>query len=108
VKQLTLDLAPRHGPSRQRPVIERLRAVLTRQGIDWRYRVSRGSALLRPMLGVRFGWQPLRGRFNCGNIVFERIAHFERESLTSEERREWACWREEIWRPALYELWGPP
>jgi hypothetical protein len=108
MKQLSLDLAPRRLPSRQQQVIERLRAVLTRQGIDWHYRATRGSVLLRPMLAVRFGWQPMCGRFCCGNIVFERAGYFERESLTPEERREWVRWQQEVWRSALYEMWGRP
>lgn len=63
--QLTLALQPRRLPARQLPAIERLRAVLTRQGIDWRYRATRGAILFRPMFGPHFGWQLMCGRYCC-------------------------------------------
>lgn len=82
--------------------------MLTRQGINWRYRATSGSVLLRPLLASRCGWQPTCGFFCCGDIVFERVDYFEREALTPEERREHAIWRESVWRVSLYELWGAP
>lgn len=106
--QLALDLPARRAVPRQQPAIERLRAVLTRQGIDWRYRAPRGSVLLRPLLVARSGWQSMCGRFSCGDATFERVAYCDREPLTSEERIAWARWREQHYRPSVHELWGPP
>jgi hypothetical protein len=105
--QLAFDLQPRRTPPRQQPAIERLRAVLKRQGIDWRYRASSGSVLLRPLLGVAFGWQPMCGFYGCGDLVFERTGYFERAPLTRDERNEHQAWLE-LKRQATYELWGRP
>jgi hypothetical protein len=106
-QQLALPLQPRRTPSRQQPAIERLRAVLKRQGIDWRYRTSGGSVLLRPLLGVRFGWQPMCGFYCCGDLVFERTAYFERPKATPAEIGEISAWLQAK-REATYALWGRP
>ena len=107
-EQLSLDLKPRRVPARQLPAIERLRAILTRQGIDWRYRATRGSILFRPLLGVRFGWQPMCGRYCCGDFTFERVdGYCDWPPLTREER-EAAAWWLEAKREQVYELWGRP
>lgn len=106
--QLALPLETRRQPARQLPAIERLRAVLTRQGFDWRYRALKGSLLLRPMLASRFGYQPMCGRYCCGQLTFERTAYCDRPELTSDERIAWAWWRETVYRPDVYELWGAP
>ena len=107
--QLELPLAPPRAPPRQQPVIDRLRAVLKRSGINWHYRHSSGSVLLRPLLVARTGWQPMCGYFGCGSFTFERVAGYcEREPFTREEREAWAWWREREYRPAVNELWGPP
>jgi hypothetical protein len=105
--QLAFDLHPRRTPSRQQPAIERLRAVLKRQGIDWRYRALSGSVLLRPLLGVAFGWQPMCGFYGCGDLVFERTAYFDRPKLTRDEQVEHCAWLETK-REATYALWGRP
>lgn len=105
--QMELDLRPRMKPGHQRPAIERLRAVLRRSGIDWGYRSLRGSVLLRPMLGVAFGWQPMCGYYSCGDITFERSGYFDRPRLNRQEREEvqaYLCQR----RECIYELWGKP
>lgn len=108
-QQLTLDLQPRRAPARQLPVIQRLRAVLKRMGIDWGYRQTRGSVLLRPLLVARFGWQSMCGRYCCGDRTFERVAgYFDREPLSYEERAAWGSWREQVYRPSVHALWGPP
>lgn len=107
-QQLALDLQPRRAPARQQPVIERLRAVLKRSGINWQYRESSGSVLLRPLLASRCGYQPMCGYYCCGDITFERVDYCDRPPLTHEEREAWAKWREEVWRASLYELWGRP
>ena len=107
--QLTLDLPPRRAVPRQQPAIERLRAVLKRQGISWGYRELRGSVLLRPLLVARFGWQSMCGRFACSDTTFERVEGYcDRAPLTPEERSEWGLWREQFYRPSVHELWGPP
>lgn len=102
--QLAFDLQPRRVPPRQRPVIERLRAVLKRQGIDWHYRALKGSVLLRPLLGVAFGWQPMCGFYGCGSLCFERTAYFERDNLTDRTDLAWLTAK----REAIYQLWGRP
>lgn len=105
--QLELPLAARRMPPRQQPVIERLRAVMRRSGINWRYRASNGSTLLRPVLGIRSGYEPMCGFFGCGGIVFERVDYCDRPPLTREERDEMhAYWHAR--REAVYELWGRP
>ena len=106
--QLSLNLQPRRTPARQLPVIERLRAVLTRQGINWRLRSSGGSVLLRPLLASRCGWQPMCGFYCCGDITFERVDYCDRDPLTLPEREAWSKWREQVWRTSLHELWGAP
>lgn len=106
--QLELDLAPRRAPPRQQPVIERLRAVLQRQGINWRYRATSGSVLLRPLLASRCGWQPMCGYYSCGSINFERVDYCDRPPLDREDREAWAWWRERVWRVSVNELWGAP
>lgn len=105
--QLAFDLQPRRAPSRQQPAIERLRAVLKRQGIDWRYRATGGSVLLRPLLGVAFGWQPMCGFYGCGDLLFERTSYFDRPPLTREERERHQAWLQTK-REATYALWGKP
>lgn len=106
-QQLALDLQPRRLAPRERPVIERLRAVLTRMGIAWGYRELRGSVLLRPLLGVRFGWQSMCGYFGCGQTTFERAGYLDRPPLTPEERHEHQSWLAQK-RECVYELWGRP
>ncbi len=106
--QLTLALEPRRTPARQLPIIDRLRAVLTRQGINWRYRNSSGSVLLRPLLASRCGYQPMCGYYCCGDLTFERVDYFDRPPLEHDERTAWAKWREEVWRASVHELWGAP
>lgn len=104
--QLELALATRRVPSRQQPVIERLRAVLARQGIDWRFRSNRGgSVLLRPLLGVSMGYEPMCGFYGCGDLVFERVDYFDRPQLTREEREAHQAYLSER-RQAVDELWG--
>lgn len=107
--QLSLALQPRRVPARQQPVIDRLRAVLTRQGIDWRYRASSNSILFRPLFGPHFGWQPMCGRYGCQDITFERMDYRElvidpadREDY--EARLAFLAER----RAQIDELWGRP
>lgn len=108
MQQLALDLQHRRRPARQLPAIERLRAVLTRQGINWHYRQSGGSVLLRPLLGSRFGWQPMCGFYGCGNIVFERVDRYcNRPPLTGDDRQAHAEWLTSK-RSQVHELWGRP
>lgn len=105
--QLALPLQPRRTPARQLPAIERLRAVLTRQSIDWRYRALKGSVLLRPLLGPVFGWQLMCGRYCC-NVDFERLDGYrDRPALSPDERREMLPYWDER-RAQIYELWGAP
>ncbi len=107
--QLELSLAPRKAPARNRPAIERLHAVLKREGFRLHpFSPGGGSVLLRPLLAGRCGYQPTCGRYCCGDLTFERVDYFEREPLTPDERREWAQWREQVWRVAFRELWGDP
>ena len=106
--QLSLALLPRKAPPRQRPVIERLRAVLKRMGIDWQYRALQGSVLLRPMLAARSGYQCMCGFYCCGDTTFERVDYCDRPALTYEERQAWALWRERVWRAEVHALWGEP
>lgn len=106
--QLALDLPERRPPPRQQPVMDRLRAVLKRQGIDWHWRALKGSVLIRPHLVARSGYEPMCGFYGCGSLTFERTSYFEREPLTREEREAWARWREEVWRSGIYEQWGRP
>ena len=109
MNQLTLAFEPQRRPARQLPAIERLRQVLTRQGFDWRYRAMTGSTLMRPLLASRFGWQLMCGRYCCSTPTFERIdGYCDRPVLVGEERISWAWWRETVYRPDLYELWGAP
>lgn len=106
--QLALDLQPLRTPMRQRPVIERLRAALKRQGIDWRYRALKGSVLLRPMFGPHMGWQPMCGRFICGAINFERLDGYrESAPLSGAEREELQAYLAQR-REAINALWGKP
>jgi hypothetical protein len=107
VIQLDIPLQPSRTPPRQQPVIERLRAVLKRQGIDWNYRALKGSVLLRPLLGVAFGWQPMCGFYGCGALNFERQAYFDRTPFTPEERQAHLRWLE-LKREDTYALWGRP
>lgn len=108
MQQLALPLAQRRAVPRQQPVIERLRAVLKRQGINWHYRSSKGgSVLLRPILGVAFGYQPMCGLYCCGDLVFERTDYFDRPQLTREERNEHQRYLSER-RQAVDELHGAP
>lgn len=105
--QLELALQPRRTPARQQLVIERLRAVLTRQGINWRYRANTGgSVLLRPLLGVRCGYQPMCGFYGCGSIMFERTDYFDRPPLSHEDRIEHQGYLVAR-RQAVNALWGP-
>ena len=106
--QLELALSPRRVPSREQPAIERLRAILKRQGIDWRYRALKGSVLIRPLLPVRAGYQCMCGFYGCGDTTFERIDYCDRPALDHDEREAWAWWREREYRPAVLQLWGPP
>jgi hypothetical protein len=109
MRQLALLLPERRPIPRQQQPIDRLRAVLKRMGIDWRYRALRGSVLIRPLLVVRTGYQPMCGFYGCGSLTFERVdGYCDREPLTPEERQAWARWRETEYRPAVHELWGPP
>lgn len=106
--QLALPLVARRAVSRERPAIDRLRDVLTRQGFDWRWRALTGSVLIRPSLVTRFGYQPMCGRYCCGNLTFERVDYCERPPLTGEERVAHAVWREQVWRAEIHEMWGAP
>jgi hypothetical protein len=107
--QLALDLRPRTTPRREQPVIDRLRAVLKRMGINWHWRhTGGGSWLLRPLLASRCGYQPMCGFYCCGDFTFERLDYFDRPALTPEEREAWSKWREEVWRASHHELWGKP
>ncbi len=106
--QLALDLPERRTPPRQQPIIDRLRAILKRQGIAWQYRATSGSTLLRPLLASRCGYQPMCGFYGCGSITFERTDYCDREPLTREERAAWSLWRERVWRESVHELWGRP
>jgi hypothetical protein len=108
--QLTLPLQPRRVPTRQLPAIERLRAVLTRQGIDWRYRSTRNSILFRPMFGPHFGWQLMCGRYCCqgAELAFERVAYRELEPATDREDREARLAFLVERRAQIDELWGRP
>lgn len=109
--QLTLGLQPRRTPARQLPAIERLRAVLTRQGIDWRYRATRNSILFRPMFGPHFGWQLMCGRYCCqgAELAFERTDYRElvidvADRADREGRLAFLAER----RAQIDELWGRP
>jgi len=109
MNQLALPLAPRRVPARQQPAIERLRAVLTRQGIDWRYRATRNSILFRPLFGPHFGYQPMCGRYGCQDIVFERVDYRElvidpTDRQDYEARLAFLAER----RAQIDELWGKP
>ena len=73
--------------------------MLTRQGIDWRYRATRNSILFRPMFGPHFGWQPMCGRYGCQDITFERVDYRELDPAADREDRDarldftgvWSC-----------------
>ena len=106
--QLALDLQPRRAPARELPAIDRLRAVLKRQGFSTGYRDLKGSVLLRPLLASRNGWQCMCGHYGCGTTTFERVDYCDREPLTGADREAWAWWRENEWRASVYELWGKP
>lgn len=107
--QLALTLQPRRVPARQLPIIERLRAVLTRSGINWRYRATSGSVLLRPFLAARCGWQPMCGYYCCGDFTFERVEGYcDRLPFDRDEREAWEAWKNTVYRPAIRELWGAP
>lgn len=97
--QLTLALKPRRVPARQLPAIDRLRAVLTRQGIDWRYRATRNSILFRPMFGPHFG---------CQDITFERVDYRELEPAADRDDREARLAFLAVRRAQIDELWGKP
>ena len=106
--QLALPLRPARAPARQQPVIERLHAVLRRQGFDCNYRAFKGSIVLRPLLGPLFGWQPMCGRYSCRSLVFERIDGYrDRPPLTREEREELQGYLATR-RECINELWGRP
>lgn len=107
-QQLTLNLLQRKAPPRQLPAIDRLRAVLTRQGFDWQYRASRGSVLIRPLFGPHFGYQPMCGRYCCGDLVFERLGYREHQPVKSRADREEHLAYLESRRQDIYELWGKP
>lgn len=106
MNQLALDLEPRRPAPRQQAPIERLRAVLTRRGIDWRYRATRGSILFRPMFGPHFGYQPMCGFYACQDIVFERMAYREHQPDTSREGRDEAQAFLAVRRESIDALWG--
>ena len=108
--QLTLALQPRRTPARQLPAIERLRSVLTRQGIDWGYRATRGSILFRPLCGPHFGWQLLCGRYCCqgAELSFERTDYRELEPATDRDDREARLRFLAERRAQIDELWGRP
>lgn len=107
--QLALPLTQRRAPPRQQPVIERLFAVLKRQGFDTHWRALKGSTLIRPSLTTRAGYEPMCGFYSCGSFTFERAEGYcDREPLTREERDAWALWRENVWREAVHEMWGRP
>lgn len=105
--QYELALVQGRQAGREKPVIERLRAVLKRHGIDCRYQVSTGSVLIRPLLGFRFGWQPMCGYFSCGQTTFERLDYLDREQLTPAERDEHQGYLA-AHRAAVNDLWGAP
>lgn len=106
--QLTLALQPRRVPARRLPAIDRLRAVLTRQGIDWRYRATRTSILFRPMFGPHFGWQPMCGRYGCQDVMFERVDYRELEPAADRDDREARLAFLAVRRAQIDELWGKP
>lgn len=108
MQQLALILPDRRPLPRAMPVIDRLRAVLKRSGIDWRYRATSGSVLLRPLLASRCGYQPMCGLYFCGDVTFERVDYCDRPPLTGEDRHAWALWRESVWRASVHDLWGAP
>lgn len=63
---------------------------------------------MRPLLGTRFGWQPMCGFYGCGSICFERVdGYCDRPPLTRDEREAHAWWLESK-RGQINELWGPP
>ena len=108
--QLTLELAPPRRVPRQQPVIERLRAVLSRQGFNWRYRQSNGSTVLRPLLGARMGYEAVCGFYICGDRVIHRDAYLESpdwRQCTREDRAEREAWRAAK-TASIYALWGAP
>lgn len=106
--QLTLALQPRRVPARQLPAIERLRALLTRRGIDWRYRATRGSILFRPIFGPHFGWQPMCGFYMCQDICFERTDYRELEPAADRDDRDARLAFLAVRREQIHELWGRP
>lgn len=107
--QLALVLEPRRVAPRTLPIIERLRAVLTRSGINWRYRATSGSVLLRPHLTGRSGYEPLCGYYGCGSFTFERVEGYcDRPPLDRQEQEAWQAWKNTVYRPAVHELWGAP
>lgn len=106
-QQLSLDLPARRMSGRALPVVERLRAVLKRQGINWQYRASSGSTLLRPHFGPHMGYMPMCGFYSCGFFNFERLAYREPKEWTREDRQEHLAYLESR-REDVYELWGRP
>ena len=106
--QLALKFEPRRTAPRQLPPIERLRALLARRGIDWRYRATRGSILFRPMFGPHFGWQPMCGFYMCQDICFERMAYREYQPDTSREGRDEVQALLAARRESIDALWGKP
>jgi len=108
--QLTLELAPPRRVPRQQLVIERLLAVLSRQGINWRYRQSNGSTVLRQLLGVRMGYEAMCGFYICGDRVIHRDAYLESPDWRHripEDRAEREAWRAAK-TESTYALWGRP
>ena len=82
--------------------------MLKRQGINWQYRgTCKGSVLLRPILGVATGYEPMCGFYGCGDLVFERTAYFDRPKLTHAEREEHQAYLQSR-REAVNALWGAP
>ena len=84
------------------------RAVLTRQGIDWRYRATRNSILFRPMFGPHFGWQPKCGRYGCQDVMFERTDYRELEPAADRDDRDARLAFLAVRREQIHELWGRP
>lgn len=106
-QQLSLDLQARRKPARELPAIDRLRAILKRQGINWDYRAGPGSHLFRPIFGPHMGYQPMCGFYLCQDIDFERWAYFERDpNHSTPEHREALKSFLASRRRDIEELWG--
>lgn len=106
-QQLSLPLTARRARPRDQPPIERLRAVLTRRGIDWRYRATRGSILFRPMFGPHFGWQLMCGFYACQAVDFERLAYRDHRPQAGPDRQDVLAFLAAR-REAINDLWGRP